>query len=129
MLDYRALGDAINTAARLESINGTLGTRICVSETTVQQCPQFRGRMGGRLVLKGKKQAVTVFEPLTDEEDASERVARYRAAYALMDAESPDALAALKALQSQYPDDPLVNYHVKRYESGESGSLVVMNRK
>lgn len=129
MLDYRALGDAINTAARLETINGTLGTRISVSESTVQQCPHFRGRPAGRLVLKGKKQAVTVFEPLTEEEDASERVARYRAVYALMDAESPDAFEAFKMLQSQYPDDPLVNYHVKRYESGETGSLVVMNRK
>ncbi|MGI9551943.1 MAG: adenylate/guanylate cyclase domain-containing protein, partial [Aurantibacter sp.] len=36
-LDYRALGDAINTAARLESANKQLGTRVCVSETTVEQ--------------------------------------------------------------------------------------------
>lgn len=129
MLDYRALGDAINTAARLETINGTLGTRISVSESTVAQCPAFRGRPAGRLVLKGKKQAVTVYEPLTDEEDASERVAQYRAAYALMDAESPEALEAFKQLQARYPEDPLVNYHVQRYTSGETGSLVVMNRK
>ncbi len=129
MLDYRALGDAINTAARLETINATLGTRISVSESTVLQCPAFRGRPAGRLVLKGKKQAVSVYEPLTDEEDASERVAQYRAAYALMDAESPEAFEALRQLQLRYPEDPLVNYHVQRYASGESGSLVVMNRK
>lgn len=129
MLDYRALGDAINTAARLESINATLGTRISVSESTVRQCPDFRGRPAGRLVLKGKKQPVTVFEPLSEDDDGSPRVVAYQAAYALMDTGSPDAAGAFQQLQIQYPDDPLVNYHVQRYESGETGSLVVMNRK
>lgn len=129
MLDYRALGDAINTAARLETINGQLGTRICISGSTVSQIENFRGRTGGRLVLKGKTVPITVYEPLTEEEDASERVARYRAAYALMDAESPEAGDAFKSLAAQYPDDPLVNYHLKRYETGNVGSLVVMSKK
>jgi len=129
MLDYRALGDAINTAARLETINGQLGTRICISQSTVQQIPGFRGRPGGRLVLKGKTVPITVYEPLTEEEDASERVAQYRAVYALMDAESPEAGDAFKSLVTQYPDDPLVNYHAKRYAVGDAGSLVVMSKK
>lgn len=129
MLDYRALGDAINTAARLETINGQLGTRISVSESTVKQCKDFRGRPAGRLVLKGKKNAVTVYEPLTLEEDKSDRVSQYRAAYALMEAEAIGAADAFQALQNQFPDDPLVNYHRQRYSSGETGSLVVMSRK
>jgi adenylate cyclase len=129
MLDYRALGDAINTAARLETINGQLGTRMCISGSTVSQIENFRGRPGGRLVLKGKTVPITVYEPLTEEEDASERVAQYRVAYALMDAESPEAGEAFKLLSTQYPDDPLVNYHAKRYAAGDAGSLVVMSKK
>lgn len=129
MLDYRALGDAINTAARLETINGTLGTRISVSESTVRQCPSFRGRTAGRLVLKGKKNPVTVYEPLSDEDDRSDRVAQYRAAYALMDEEAADAVNAFKILKERYPEDPLANYHAQRLESGETGSLVVMSKK
>ena len=129
MLDYRALGDAINTAARLETINGQLGTRMCISGSTVSQIENFRGRPGGRLVLKGKTVPITVYEPLTQEEDASERVAQYRVAYALMDAESPEAGEAFKLLSTQYPDDPLVNYHAKRYAAGDAGSLVVMSKK
>lgn len=129
MLDYRALGDAINTAARLETINGQLGTRISVSASTVDQCEHFRGRPAGRLVLKGKKIPTTVFEPLTEDEDRSERVAEYRAAYKLLEAESPAALPAFQALRSRYPDDPLVGYHLQRLEAGELGSLVVMGRK
>ncbi len=129
MLDYRALGDAINTAARLETINAHLGTRISVSDSTVKQCVDFRGRPAGRLILKGKKIAVTVFEPLTEDEERSERVAQYREAYLLMDAESPGAAEAFKMLKAQFPEDPLANYHAQRFESGETGSLVVMSRK
>ncbi|OYU46575.1 MAG: adenylate/guanylate cyclase domain-containing protein [Burkholderiales bacterium PBB4] len=129
MLDYRALGDAINTAARLETINGHLGTRVSVSESSVKRCKGFLGRPAGRLVLKGKKYPVTVFEPLTEEEDKSDRIARYREAYALMDAEAPDAAQAFKTLQGQYPDDPLVGYHAQRFSAGEKGSLVVMTQK
>ena len=53
--DYTAHGDAINVAARLEGANKPLGTRICVSATTVAEIPDFRGRPVGELVLKGKE--------------------------------------------------------------------------
>jgi len=129
MLDYRALGDAINTAARLETINGQLGTRISISDSTVRQIQNFRGRPAGRLVLKGKTIPITVYEPLTEDEDASERVAQYRSAYALMEAESPEAGDAFKLLVTQYPNDPLANYHAQRLGAGDNGSLVVMSRK
>jgi adenylate cyclase len=129
MLDYRALGDAINTAARLETINAHLGTRISVSESTVKQCAHFRGRPAGRLVLKGKKLAVTVFEPLTEEEDTSERILQYRAAYALMEAESTEAVETFEMLKQRFPEDALANYHAQRLGSGETGSLVIMNKK
>ncbi|TXI73746.1 MAG: adenylate/guanylate cyclase domain-containing protein [Limnohabitans sp.] len=129
MLDYRALGDAINTAARLETLNNHLGTRISVSASTVEQCPHFRGRPAGRLVLKGKKIPTTVFEPLTEDEDRSARIADYRAAYTLLEAESPEALATFQALKVRYPEDPLVGYHLQRLEAGDKGSLVVMGRK
>ncbi|WP_296511165.1 adenylate/guanylate cyclase domain-containing protein [Rhodoferax sp.] len=129
MLDYRALGDAINTAARLETLNNHLGTRISVSASTVEQCPDFVGRPAGRWVLKGKHIPTSVFEPLTVDECRSERVTAYLAAYALMEAELPDALAAFQDLHARYPDDALVGYHLRRLEAGENGSLIVMGRK
>jgi adenylate cyclase len=129
MLDYRALGDAINTAARLESINKQLGTRLCVSGTTVAQCKEFIGRPSGRLVLKGKTEAVDTYEPLTAEQAQQPHIIEYLAAYALMDKESPDAKEAFIKLTEKYPDDPLALYHAKRLKAGSTGSRVVMTDK
>lgn len=129
MQDYRALGDAINTASRLESINKQLGTRMCVSGATVAQCSEFIGRPSGRLVLKGKTEAVSTFEPLTDEQASQPQNVEYLVAYALMEKESPDAKEAFHKLADKYPDDPLAVYHFKRLEAGETGCLVVMKGK
>jgi len=52
--EYTAYGDTINTAARLEAANKHLGTRICVSGTLAARVPNFRGRLIGDLVLKGR---------------------------------------------------------------------------
>ncbi len=54
LFNYCAHGDAINTAARLETVNKHLGTRICISGDTVSRCTHFTGRPVGSLVLKGK---------------------------------------------------------------------------
>lgn len=129
MMDYRALGDAINTAARLESINAQLGTHVCVSGATVAQCPDFSGRPVGRLLLKGKSEAVAVYEPLSDGETGGAPIAAYLAAYALLEAESPDANQAFRELAQAHPDDPLAAYHAQRLANGENGTLVTMKSK
>jgi adenylate cyclase len=41
--DYTAYGDTINTAARLETANKQLGTRICVSATVAERAMGFQG--------------------------------------------------------------------------------------
>ncbi|MBF0176278.1 MAG: adenylate/guanylate cyclase domain-containing protein [Magnetococcales bacterium] len=129
VLDYRALGDAINTAARLESVNKQLGTRICVSGSTVAQCPDFVGRPAGELVLKGKEKGIETFELLTMEEETSPHIQAYKAAYQSMTEEDPAALAAFQNLAAAYPDDGLVRFHLQRLESGQKGSRVVLSSK
>ena len=65
LFDYRALGDAINTTSRLESINRQLGTNICISGQTVGLASAFTGRPIGDLLLVGKSEPVAAFEPLS----------------------------------------------------------------
>jgi adenylate cyclase len=127
--DYRALGDAINTTARLETVNRHLGTRICVSSVIAGHVPDFAGRPVGRLVLKGKSEPIEAFEPVAPEEAASERVVAYCAAYALLDQESPAAQAAFAELAKRWPDDGLAAFQLDRLAQGETGATIIMTEK
>ncbi|MDH3402450.1 MAG: adenylate/guanylate cyclase domain-containing protein [Acidobacteriota bacterium] len=129
LIDYRALGDAVNTAARLESVNGILGTRVCVSGATVAACPGFEGRPVGALVLKGKSVAIEAFEPLSRERAASQATRDYLAAFELLRAESPAAEEAFAKLHAAEPGDPLADFHLRRLRAGETGATVVLSRK
>ncbi|NQV22373.1 MAG: adenylate/guanylate cyclase domain-containing protein [Rhodospirillales bacterium] len=127
--DYRALGDAIITAARLESFNKHIGTRICVSGATMAQVPDFVGRPMGSLILKGKTQAIDAYEPLTRQDASSERVTSYIKAFALLEDSNGAALTAFSRLHERYPDDPLVDFHLARLNNGESGQTITMAEK
>lgn len=130
IFDYRALGDPINTAARLESVNKQLGTLICISENTLSGQPDLPVRPVGRLVLKGKTLALMVYQPIIAAE--GEEAARdiiYENAFEVLRNEQPEALQIFEALATERPDDPLVALHLKRLRAGELGDRMVMTSK
>ena len=127
--DYTAHGDAINTAARLEGANKFLGTRTCVSEQVTEQIPGFTGRPVGRLILKGKTEGLTVFEPLTADQAQSPATKSYREAFAKLEAGDPDARQAFAALVGQYGEDPLATFHLKRLLAGDQGVEIAFSEK
>lgn len=129
MFDYRALGDAVNTAARLESVNKHLGTRICVSEEILVDTPDAPVRPVGRLVLKGKILALPVFEPVTQDAVARAPLAEYCTAFDALQREDPQAATLFAQLAQAWPEDPLVHLHHQRLCSGEQGDLIVMSAK
>ena len=64
-LSYTALGDGVNLAARLESLNKQYGTTILVSAAVEQAARgEFAFRRIDRVAVKGKHIAVDVFELL-----------------------------------------------------------------
>lgn len=129
LFDYRALGDAVNTASRLEGANKHLGTHLCVSGDTLAGCPDVAARPVGQLVLKGKTQALHVWEPLAAQAPGCAPLQDYLAAYQAMEALQADALAAWAALAQRYPHDPLVALHWLRQQRGEVGVRVVLAEK
>ena len=132
IFDYRALGDPVNTASRLESVNKHLGTRICVSEATLSGCTGVVVRPVGRLVLKGKSQALQVFQPIHDGLEvvgAAPDDPQYASAYALLAQDAEAALLAFQHLAQARPNDPLVRLHLQRLQDHQVGDLIVMAEK
>jgi len=126
LFDYRALGDPINTAARLESANKQFGTLMCVSEATLSHCPEWPARPIGQVVLKGKTQPIAVFQPL-DPEQAGDLA--YAEAFELLRQQSPQALAVFTELATQRPTDPLVALHLARLRAGQLDDVLVLTSK
>jgi adenylate cyclase len=127
--DYTAHGDSINTAARLEGVNKHLGTLICISGSTVAQCPDHFFRPVGALVLKGKTESIDAFEPVTEEENKSEWVRRYNEAFEHLAREADDVADVFTTLKEDYPGDPLVNLHYQRIMAGTVSSTIVLAEK
>ena len=61
--EYRAIGDIVNTAARIQGLNGVLGTRVLVSAATLPVVDS-QTRDVGTFLLRGKRLPVRVYEPL-----------------------------------------------------------------
>jgi adenylate cyclase len=131
LFDYRALGDPINTASRLEGVNKHLGTRVCVSQAIVDGCPGAPVRVVGRLVLKGRSQPLRTYEPLAVIDSAQCAGATdYSAAMQLLESgDARGALAAFESLAERHPNDPLVALHLRRLHEGARDDLIVMSEK
>ncbi|MBF0125815.1 MAG: adenylate/guanylate cyclase domain-containing protein [Magnetococcales bacterium] len=127
---YTSLGDAVNTAARLEGFNKFIGSRVCVSEETVKRCPHLHARPVAAVVLKGKSRPITVYEPLTPEQHHSLRMQSYRTAYALLEADRPEtAVPLFQQLAQTHPPDPCALFHWRRIQNGARNSAIHMDSK
>jgi adenylate cyclase len=129
IFDYRALGDTVNTASRLEAANKHLGTKICVSEATLSGCPEIKARPIGRLLVPGKSIALTVFEPLDGLNFSEAEIMEYLNAYELMRKKHPAAGEAFRTILAKRPDDYLAALHLKRLSAGQQDELIELKEK
>ncbi|MEM8853022.1 MAG: adenylate/guanylate cyclase domain-containing protein, partial [Pseudomonadota bacterium] len=66
LFDYTAVGDTVNVAARLESANRAVGTTVLISAATRERA-SGAFRPVGRVLVKGRREPVMCYEPVTDE--------------------------------------------------------------
>ncbi|MCK5830312.1 MAG: adenylate/guanylate cyclase domain-containing protein [Methylococcales bacterium] len=73
--EYRAVGDTVNTATRIEGLNKYLNTQILVSADVIKSLSDFTTREVGFFILKGKSHPVHIYELISNNEllDSSQR--------------------------------------------------------
>ncbi|MFN3456207.1 MAG: CHASE2 domain-containing protein [Novosphingobium sp.] len=121
-IQYTALGDAMNTAARLEGANKPLDTRVLVSREAAERSGLDWFRPMGSVTLRGRKTPVEVFEPVPDLADAHRALADEAVtAHALGDTDRVKALTDT-ILESAHDDDAMMNLiqRLRQTHKGES---------
>ncbi|HQX90777.1 MAG TPA: adenylate/guanylate cyclase domain-containing protein, partial [Moraxellaceae bacterium] len=119
---YTVLGDAVNLGSRLESVTKFYGVKILVGESSYAQAPEFLYRRVDSIVVKGKSEPVTVYEPvcLLSEASASRkaRVSQFNEAVGYYCAQQWDASAdILRELLAQDPERKLYQLYLERIAS------------
>ncbi len=75
---YTAIGDAVNLASRLESANKFFGSRIMVNDEAWKSVEgELIGRPLGEILVVGKTEPVSVWEPLDRKADADEQLRKF----------------------------------------------------
>ena len=129
-IKYAALGDVVNTASRIEGLNKHFSTRVCASRAVFDLAGDDGFRPLGRVVVKGRQEALEIVELLDLERAASSHVARYREAYAALDrGDTACAAALLQTLAAEDPTDGPVAFHLHRLAEGARDTRIVMTEK
>ena len=133
--EYRAIGDIVNTAARIQGLNGTLGTRVLVSAATLTGSVDPPTRDVGTFLLRGKRLPVRVHEPLATARvgfDSSTLAAFAAALAAFRAGRWAEAHELFAALAQRYRDDGPTRYYAALAEqylreppAGWNGAVIV----
>lgn len=116
---YTVLGDAVNLGARLEGITKYYGARLLVGEATTDSVEGFVFRRVDRIQVKGKDEAIWVYEPLGRDgsvgAEVLERLERHhRAMDAYLQRDWDTAERIWQALAADEPECALYPLYVER---------------
>ena len=122
-IQYTALGDGMNTAARLESANKSLKTTILVSVEAKEQVTLDIFRPMGRIVLSGRATPVEVWEPVPDMPAEERRT--LTDLWLRFDGGDVAALAEIEAFAADKQDAALDNFVYRIRQAGPGGHFVL----
>ena len=123
-IQYTALGDSMNTAARLEAANKPLNSTVLASRAAAERSGLDWWRPLGRVTLRGRATPVEIFEPVPD--STADQRARLQEALTRFDAGDRTVVEELETLAStNVRDAALANlvYRMRHIEPGGSYDL------
>lgn len=123
-IQYTALGDSMNTAARLESANKALDSSVMASREFAEASGLDWWRQMGRVVLRGRARPVDLFEPAPD--FPAEDRAELAAASALALTDRGAALRMAQAVAARHPDDSALRNLARRMAEMDEGGTYVL---
>ncbi|QEY52059.1 adenylate/guanylate cyclase domain-containing protein [Legionella longbeachae] len=117
-LSYTALGDTVNSASRLESINKNYNTQIIVSDATFNQVSdKFPFRFLDEVAVRGKQESIAIYELITAQnlENLERHKQEFTQAFSLYQKGLwHKSIEAFIAITPAYPGDQLASIYIER---------------
>jgi adenylate cyclase len=126
-IQYTALGDGMNTGARLESANKSLKTTVLVSGDAKDGATLDVFRPMGRIAVSGRATPIAVWEPVPHMDEALR--ARLNALWLRFDGGDPDALVQLQSIADEQEGDAALKQFVYRCRIAGPGGHFVLDSK
>ncbi len=130
--EYRAVGDTVNTATRVEGLNKLLGTHLLVSEKVIKGLTGFVTREIGFFILKGKKKPVHIYELVGHVNQECSLATEFASEFAkalkcFQDYQWDEALKQWTSIRHQYPNDGATLFYIN-YLTRNKPPLSVQNK-
>ncbi|HSF13172.1 MAG TPA: adenylate/guanylate cyclase domain-containing protein [Erythrobacter sp.] len=127
-IQYTALGDSMNTAARLEAANKALDSAVMASREFAEASGLDWWRAMGRVQLRGRARPVDLLEPAPDFPDADRAVLAEASALAVSGkpGDRDKALEIVHNVAARHPNDSALGNLARRIANMDDGGTYVL---
>ncbi len=128
LFNYTVVGDTVNIASRLESVNKYFKTSIIVSEDTMSKISDnFIARELGLITVKGKTKPIRIFELIGKKNTISDKqeilLQKYNSGFKLYNEKKWfEARDVFSSILKDFPEDEPSKFYMKKCEDFISGS-------
>jgi len=123
-IQYTALGDSMNTAARLEAANKPLQSSVSASREFIEKSSPDWWVPMGRIVLRGRARPVDIYQPMPDLPEEDRKTLAEVAQ--LSDSKHDVAVQSLDALVARHPDNMALRNYADRIRNLNDGGAYVL---